>query len=854
MIYGVCLEEKHKQKAIAAAGLYDLLVIDVQDYTAQEVRTIQAGGKTKVLSYLNVGAIENDRPYFSAAKSKGLLLGKYDNWDGEYWVKAQKADWREIILGVASEIKNKGVDGYWVDNLDILYTVDEEYHWDSSQKTELYNALLEILAALHGWGYVMINGGDVFVSRAIKHKQASVFDGVNQETVITSILDYDPPGKFGRQSKDEQEYYTDYLDQVRMAEKDICLLEYATESTIISEAESFARAKGYTLCVSHNIELGGDLSVTAQKNSGPTVWDVAKAIARFDGSETAHADTVAALRKEGRKVSMSSAWCTEQCIAILHAAGVKDSMIGGYTDNADSFKRHAEKAGIWHSGMDGIKPFYPVIFGSGGKGNHTEISVGYNLNVSGNYNGGTARRKWKGRKVLGYIKIKYSPMPDMDELQVAVASSDVILGVYGTKEAREAQLSVFGAANAAKIQAEVNRVWGHDDMIIFNMAAATIAGFMGRGSYRKKRLGKWEPKVQAKINQIYALRGRTTEEAAKLVLSNAFGKGAVSTLLLGFCGYDAPTVQAAVNKAVEKAREGKDEPAEDHTAAGKKYRLYAPRFWENNPKNYGDVSCFIEYGADGKTIEHVALVDTGMNGTDTIKKLQGAGIEKIDALIISHDHGDHMGLVRKIIDKFKTNHVYLPPQEGVRKYQKRYAERMDDLAKHCKNNGVAASFYKVGDTITAGTMQFKCIFQANAADLPEKDSHHFINNMSAVLRATCGKWTTLLAGDLSADGIRQMLAAGINIACDIFKILWHGDRGAIITKPDFAGKMKAKIAYSQYHGKEGRGNGRKATYDILRKAGAFVVRSYEDGEIYIDMQGDTLTVTTNKGVKKSFKK
>lgn len=179
---------------------------------------------------------------------------------------------------------------------------------------------------------------------------------------------------------------------------------------------------------------------------------------------------------------------------------------------------------------------------------------------------------------------------------------------------------------------------------------------------------------------------------------------------------------------------------------------------------------------------------------------------------------------------------------------------MDDLAKHCKNNGVAASFYKVGDTITAGTMRFECIFQASASDLPEKDSHHFINNMSAVLRATCGKWTTLLAGDLSADGIRQMLAAGINVACDIFKILWHGDRGAIITKPDFAGKMKAKIAYSQYHGKQGKGNGRKLTYDILRKAGAFVVRSYEDGEIYMDMHGDTLTVTTNKGVKKSFKK
>ena len=122
--------------------------------------------------------------------------------------------------------------------------------------------------------------------------------------------------------------------------------------------------------------------------------------------------------------------------------------------------------------------------------------------------------------------------------------------------------------------------------------------------------------------------------------------------------------------------------------------------------------------------------------------------------------------------------------------------------------------------------------------------------MSAVIRATCGSWTTLLAGDLSADGIRQMLAKGIDFACDIFKILWHGDLRAIITKPDFAGKMGMVVAYSQYHSKESKGNGRAETYDILRKAGAFVVRVCEDGDIDMIMQGKKLTVATANGIKK----
>ena len=57
MKYGVCLESKHKSKVLAAAGVYDLLVIDAQDFTGEEITHLKAGGKTKILSYINVGAI-----------------------------------------------------------------------------------------------------------------------------------------------------------------------------------------------------------------------------------------------------------------------------------------------------------------------------------------------------------------------------------------------------------------------------------------------------------------------------------------------------------------------------------------------------------------------------------------------------------------------------------------------------------------------------------------------------------------------------------------------------------------------------------------------------------------------------
>ena len=835
----VCLEEKYKSKILGTAKAFDLIVIDAQDYTAAEIRQLKAGG-AKILSYLNVGAVESDRSYFSAAKKAGLLLGEYDNWPGEYWVAAQKAQWREIILGLATTLKAKGADGFWVDNLDILYTVEEEYKWKSAQITELYTNLQAILQGLHKEGYVMINGGDVFVSRAIRAKQADTFDGVNQETVFSCIKDYDPPGTFGTQDKEEREYYQDYLAEVKMAEKDVCLLEYTKDAAVISAAQSYCKAQGFTLCVSNTIELGGDIQVATKAG---TRWDVLEAATKYDGSETAHKDVIAKIKSLGHSMSASIAWCTETVVSIFADAGALD-LIGGYAADASSLKRHAQKLGIWHSGSSGILPGCPIIYkGSDGKPNHTELAVGYNATISGNHNGKCDRRSWSGRRVDGWISPKYPDMGTMDNLQVTIAACDSMLGVYGTKATREKQLDSFGSANRKKVQDEINRVWADAGKVAFDMAVYIIAGHAGKGSYRKKRLGKYATSARNKVDEIYSLRGKTIEQAAQLVLEGKFGTMAVRELLLKFCGYSAAKVQAKVNELLAERQKSLC-----------KVRLYIPRFWENDPDKYfGDQSIFLQYGADGKTIKKVVMFDTGMSGSYAVNKAQKLGITHIDAIVITHDHGDHMGLTKTFVNTFNVGTVYFPNQDGVRKYQPSYAKRMDELAKYCAQKGIEVDYLNPGEAFGVGDIVVKCIFQADASKLPEKDDHHFINNMSAVYKVTIGKWRILIGGDLSADGIKQMIAAGVDFACDVFKFFWHSDRGAITTA--FAKLLKGVlIAYTQYHSKESSGNGRKSTHSLLRDIGAVVVRVCEEGEIDMVFESNTLTLTTASGIRKVFTK
>ena len=569
---------------------------------------------------------------------------------------------------------------------------------------------------------------------------------------------------------------------------------------------------------------------------GKTVYDLLAAACKYDGNPDAHKEVISTLKKHGHTLKESAAWCSETVMAYFLDAGAID-IIGGYAADSGTIKKHAEKLGIWHKGSSGILPGDIVLYGSGGKTNHTEFAIGDDLNISGNYRGGCSRRKRSGRSIVGYVRPRYSATPEMDNLQVTVCACDVMLDVYGSGDTRKKMLSVFGEKNRTLINHEVTRVWGDAGKVPFDMAVYIIAGHAGKDDYRKKRLGSFFSSAQKRVEEIYALRGRSVTEAAQLVIDNKFGTNAIRKLLLRFCGYDAVKVQSEVDRILN------DPP--DVT-----YEVYVPKFWKNNPERYGDCVAYIERNKG--VISHVVVIDTGMRHTLSVEMLKAKGITFIDALIFSHDHSDHCGQYQEFEEAFEVRRVYIPDQTGVRKYQPTYAKRMDDITSFYKSKGIPVAILKKGDFTTTGRMRFQCIFQADADKLPEKEDHHFINNMSAVLRVTLGQWTVLTSGDASADALKQMLAAGIPADCDIFFFNWHSDRGGITT--EYAEKMHPVLAFTQYHSAEKESNGRKSTHDLLRKQGALVVRSYEEGDIRMIISDKSLRVITESGIDKMFRK
>ena len=349
--------------------------------------------------------------------------------------------------------------------------------------------------------------------------------------------------------------------------------------------------------------------------------------------------------------------------------------------------------------------------------------------------------------------------------------------------------------------------------------------------------GKYGFILASSISDYLRTPKQPIDKVVSWVLADDFGKKETRWNALRTLGYDVDAVQGKIDELYGK------QPETDTDSP--RIRMYAPRFWENDPDFFGDETIFIE-GKKG------TVIDTGMKGSLAVSKLKALNLDEI-TIIITHPHGDHTGNVKTMVDSLPVKHVYLPDQSGIRKYQKSYAENMDNIAAHCKKKGVPVTWLKMGDSFTVGSLRIQCLFQSDADKLKEKDGHHFINNMSMVYKVFAGSWRILIGGDLSAEGILQMMASGVDFSCDVFKFFWHGDRNGI--KRAFAQALKGVFfAFTQYEHKEGKGNGRTSTYNLLREIGAFVARAFEDGEINVDFQGTTAKLTTSLGISRTFVK
>ncbi len=221
------------------------LVIDAQYYSREEIKELHENNKV-IYSYLNVGAIEDFRDYY--LEYRDLAIGEYEHWPEEQFIDVSDEDWQDFLIQtLAVQLTQKGIDGFFIDNLDV---------YDLFHTEEIYAGITTILEGLNQYGLdIIVNGGDVYVKKYLEENEElkDLIDGINQETVFSSI-NWDEE-TLGRSTSDDQEYYMEYLEIAKAKGAKVFVIEYTEDEKFAKEIRKKCLTLDYEVYVSDSIEL-----------------------------------------------------------------------------------------------------------------------------------------------------------------------------------------------------------------------------------------------------------------------------------------------------------------------------------------------------------------------------------------------------------------------------------------------------------------------------------------------------------------------------------------------------------------------------------------------------------------------
>lgn len=226
------------------------------------------------------------------------------------------------------------------------------------------------------------------------------------------------------------------------------------------------------------------------------------------------------------------------------------------------------------------------------------------------------------------------------------------------------------------------------------------------------------------------------------------------------------------------------------------------------------------------------LIDGGNDGDgkDVIAYLQQHGVLKLDLVVATHCHEDHLGGLDHVLDAFPVEEVWYPEYRHGTVNEKMFLEKVAE-------QGLTAFQPAPGTTYTLGSAVCQVLGPITLdADEP--------NNHSIVIKVIYGETSFLFTGDMELSAETEILDAGYDISCDVLKVSHHGSNSST--------KYRWLKAASPTYGVISVGSGNEyghpteATLSILEDAEITVLRTDLQGHIVFTSDGTTVTFAVQR--------
>ncbi len=187
------------------ASVFRIINIDVDpgggSFTDADIAVLRAGGRNRVISYLDVGSCEDSRSYWmtdppghESCVSSGALTTAYAGYPHEKWANLSSAAYRDLIVNyVAPRLAARGIDGFFLDNLEVVEhgAAAAEGPCDAACAQGGLDLVWELRQRFPDLLVVMQNATGDVTRKGTTHGVAypSLLDGISHEEVYTAGAD-----------------------------------------------------------------------------------------------------------------------------------------------------------------------------------------------------------------------------------------------------------------------------------------------------------------------------------------------------------------------------------------------------------------------------------------------------------------------------------------------------------------------------------------------------------------------------------------------------------------------------------------------------------------------------------------
>lgn len=217
--------------------------------------------------------------------------------------------------------------------------------------------------------------------------------------------------------------------------------------------------------------------------------------------------------------------------------------------------------------------------------------------------------------------------------------------------------------------------------------------------------------------------------------------------------------------------------------------FYFLSIFQNNKKNKNLEVSFIDSGqADSILIQtpshHNIIIDFGGDqGLEELNKKIPWWNKKIDLIIITHPHDDHILGITSIIKKFQVKKIMY---SGILHYSPAYLELLNII----KEKNTPLVIPRENQLINLGEKcSMSIIFPWESFYNKEIEN---LNNSSIVSKLDCNNSTFLFMGDAEIEVENKILDKNININSDVLKVGHHGSITS--SQKEFLEKVNPQIA------------------------------------------------------------